>query len=352
MNGGPKPPFFILLLYYFLIFVSKNESSMLFSIILFFCIALTIAAHCIYGLVWLVGKCARFYVPYKPFGWAALILVIICIAFICYGFFIGRFKSEIKEVTFENENLPKVFDGYRIVQISDLHLLGFKGYEDKLKLTFDKVNGLHPDMICFTGDLVSFSADEIAPFAEMLRGLRASDGFFSVLGNHDYATYDYKINKAERDAKVAELIRTERDVLGWNLLLDESSFVVRGGDTLTVIGCQNQSCAGKGISPVQRGNLKKAMQKAHGFCILLTHDPTHWRGEVLDTEIPLTLSGHTHAAQFRIFGWTPAKWFYPDSDGMYVAENQALYVNTGIGCTVPFRIGVPQEITLITLKKD
>lgn len=316
---------------------------------LFLCIVLALVPHILFVLSWLAGKCARFSVPYRPFGWTAVGLVLLCILVIAYGNLIGLYRTMVKEVTFAHEQVPAAFDGYRIVQISDLHVSTFERHPERLQQTIDKINALQPDLICFTGDLVSMTADEVTPFAEILRSLRAKDGVVSVLGNHDYATYVHSFSNAQKALAVNRLIETERNILGWNLLLNESKMLVRGNDTLSIMGCENQSCGGNGISPIKRGDLARAMSGTAGFRVLLTHDPTHWRGEVLGTDIPLTLSGHTHAAQFRIFGWTPARWIYPDSDGLYTEGRQSLYINTGIGCTVPFRVGVPQEITVITL---
>lgn len=316
---------------------------------LFLCIVLALVPHILFALSWLVGKCARFSVPYRPFGWTAVGLVALCLVVIAYGNLVGLYRTTVKEVTFTHEQVPAAFDGYRIVQISDLHVSTFERHPERLQQTIDKINALRPDLICFTGDLVSMTTDEVTPFVEILRSLRAKDGVISVLGNHDYATYVHSFSEEQKAQAVARLIETERNVLGWNLLLNESQMLVRDGDTLSVLGSENQSCGGNGISPIKRGNLAQALSGTGGFRVLLTHDPTHWRGEVLGTDIPLTLSGHTHAAQFRIFGWTPARWIYPDSDGLYTEGSQSLYVNTGIGCTVPFRVGVPQEITVITL---
>ena len=88
------------------------------------------------------------------------------------------------------------------------------------------------------------------------------------------------------------------------------------------------------------------------FRILLTHDPSYWRNDIVNqTDIPLTLCGHTHAMQVRLFGITPAKLFYPECDGLYKEGNQQLYVNIGLGGTLPLRIGATPEITLITIYK-
>lgn len=319
------------------------------TLFLFFLMALV--THLLYFLTWLVGKCAHFSAPYKPFGWSALALVVLTILLISYGFIVGRYRTVVKEVIIENPDVPAAFDGYRMVHISDLHVSTFQSNPAKLEKTIEKINRLEPDLICFTGDMVSMTADELLPFVPMLRLLQAKDGVVAVLGNHDYATYVHQYSAEQKLQSLERLIAFERKDLGWHLLLNESMTVERAGEKLTIIGCENQSCSGNGISPIKRGELSKAIQGTDGFRVLLTHDPTHWRGEVLDTDIQLTLSGHTHAAQFRVLGWTPASWFYNENQGLYTEKGQMLYVNTGIGCTVPFRIGVPQEITVLTLKR-
>ncbi len=316
----------------------------------FLCLVLALVPHLLYAIVWVVGKIAHVAVPYRWFGYSALVLVVLCLLLLAYGYFVGRYRQVVKEVTFEHHDVPASFDGYRLVHISDLHVSSFKQNPANLQRVEDKINTLQPDMVCFTGDMVSFTADELHPYINVLQLLKAKDGIFAVLGNHDYATYVREFSAAQKQKSVDQLISLERDSLGWQLLLNESAQIVRGNDTLSVIGCENHSCSGNGISPIKRGRLDDAMSGTSGFRILLTHDPTHWRGEVLGKDIPLTLSGHTHAAQFRIFGWTPARWIYPESDGLYTQGDQSLYVNTGLGCTVPFRIGAPQEITVITLK--
>lgn len=318
----------------------------------FLCLVLAMLPHVLYLLAWVVGKCARFIVPYRPFGYVALALVACCILGILYGYFVGRFRMVTNEVPFAHPEVPEAFDGYRIVQISDLHLSTFNDSPKRLQKVVDEINAQQPDLICFTGDLVSFTSEEVKPYVEILRGLKAKDGVVSVLGNHDYATYVHGFSEVQKQQAVQSLIAMERDTLGWHLLLNESRQLVRGKDTLTIIGCENQSCSGNGISPIKRGNLNKALSGTRGFRVLLSHDPTHWRGEVLGKAIPLTLSGHTHAAQFRLFGWTPARWFYPESNGLYTEGKQSLYVNQGIGCTVPFRINAPQEITIVRLMKN
>ncbi len=294
---------------------------------------------------WVLG----FGVSCRGFVLAAILLVAGWWLLYFYGHCIGRFRCEVRRVEIATR-VPRSFRGYRIVQISDLHLDGWRGHADVLRRRVEEINALCPDLVCFTGDLVSLSAQEIEPFVPILRGIRARDGVVSVLGNHDYLPYARQLTPKERMQEVERIISTQREQLGWTLLLNEHITVARGKDSIAVLGCENHSV---GVHPViQRGNLKKAMRGTDGMTrILLTHDPSHWRAEVVgQTDIALTLSGHTHAMQLRILGYTPSSFLYPECDGLYEEGGQWLHVNIGLGGTLPMRIGATPEITLITLK--
>ncbi|MCR5533753.1 MAG: metallophosphoesterase [Bacteroidaceae bacterium] len=319
-------------------------------------VLLALLPHIIYILAKLVGLVIHLRISYRPFGYAALVLVAVWILTAIYGNVYGRFRHEVKQVNLTFSNLPASFDGLRIVHISDLHLDGWVGHEKELQKRIDEINALQPDIICFTGDLVSLSPNELKPFIPILKQLRTNSSnkrgaVYSVLGNHDYLPYT-RIGLRAREAAVKELIRMEREELGWRVLLNESDIIRRGNDSIAILGCENQSV---GAHPViQRGDLRKALKSVSDerFSLLLTHDPSQWRKEVVpETDIPLTLSGHTHAMQLRILGFTPSKWIYPECDGLYTEGNQHLYVNIGLGGTLPWRIGATPEITLITLKR-
>lgn len=319
-------------------------------------VLLALVPHVIYIMVRLVGLMAHFRIGYRPFGVVALILVAVWLVIAIYGNGYGRFRHEVKQVQLSFESLPASFDGLRIIQISDLHLDGWVGHEKELQKRIDEINALQPDIICFTGDIVSLSPNELKPFIPILKQLRTNSSnkrgaVYSVLGNHDYLPYT-RIGLRAREAAVKELIRMEREELGWKVLLNESDIIRRGNDSIAILGCENQSV---GAHPViQRGDLRKALKSVSDerFSLLLTHDPSQWRKEVVpETDIPLTLSGHTHAMQLRILGFTPSKWIYPECDGLYTEGNQHLYVNIGLGGTLPWRIGATPEITLITLKR-
>ena len=205
------------------------------------------------------------------------------------------------------KGLPESFKGYRIVHISDLHINGYEGKDNLLLSIIKEINALKPDLICFTGDLVSIDEAELTHFLPLLRQLKAKDGVISIMGNHDYMPYKRNVSNKERAMNVAELQRMEREDLGWKLLLNENTFIHRGNDSIAIVGSENQSLGIHSI--IRRGNLTKALEGTdQSFRIILTHDPTHWRGEILGKarskdDGTLTLSGHTHSGQFRVLGF-------------------------------------------------
>ena len=135
---------------------------------------LALLPHVIYLLAKLVGLVADLRVGYRPFGITALVLVVVWGLLAIYGNVCGRLRHEVKPVQLTLENLPTAFDGLRIVHISDLHLDGWDGHGKELRQRVDEINALHPDIICFTGDLISLSPDELKPFIPILRQLRTN----------------------------------------------------------------------------------------------------------------------------------------------------------------------------------
>ena len=267
-----------------------------------------------------------------------------------YGFTGGLKRLETLFAEVESDRLPEAFDGYRIVHISDLHTGTFGRDTAFIQKLVDRVNSLRPDAIVFTGDIVNSSPEELAPHKRILAQLKARDGVFSVLGNHDYceyARYDRPDGAARNTLKI---IGIERE-MGWQVLMNEHRIVKRGGDEIAIVGVEN---SGRPPFPA-RGDLAKA---ANGlpdslFKVLLSHDPTHWRREVLpSSSADLMLAGHTHAMQFQIFGFSPSSWSYREWGGLYTEGGRSLYVSKGTGGTAPFRFGAWPEITEITLKKS
>lgn len=320
----------------------------------FFGFFVALIPHVLWLISLVIGKIFRFHVPYAPFGWTALGLVLLLWTIMAWGHFVGRFRLEINEVEYVSDDVPRDFDGYRLVHISDLHAGTFNSKPEKVDRIVKEVNDLRPDLICFTGDIATMSVSEILPFEEKLKQLHAEDGVMSILGNHDFFIYspDYHTD-AERDAAADTLTLYQTEMLGWKVLRNTSVILKRGGDSLAVAGVDNIHGDGQGFETIQKGDLKKAVEGLEGiFTILMTHDPSHWEAEVLPlSEAQITLSGHTHAGQIRIFGWSPANLMFKDADGRSDRDGRMLYVNSGLGCTVQMRLGCPAEITLITLKR-
>ena len=319
------------------------ELSSTLMIILLCWIILTIADLAVCGLLKLV-----FHIPFKKaFLWGLLALLLPPVI-IAYGSLIERNCFRIKEITINTTKLPESFDGYRIVHISDIHARSFEGREKHLQRAMDKINELKPDMVAFTGDLITMTPDELENHTHALGSLKTRDGIFSVLGNHDYSMYSDASTEA-RQKHMENLIDSEK-AMGWNLLIDENRIIRRGTDSIAVIGVQNTSPSRHFPS---KGNLTMASEGTEGmFRILLTHDPMHWEAEILGKDYPLTLSGHTHAMQFSLLGWSPSSLMFKQYRGLYTKGGQSLHVNPGLGETIfPARLGVRPEITLITLTR-
>lgn len=316
-------------------------------------VVLALLPHVVWLTVWCTGKVFRFSVNYAPFGWTALALIAFMWATLAYGFYVGRWNVQTTGWTYENADIPDSFDGMRIVHISDMHLSTFEDNPRQLERFVERINAAAPDLICFTGDLVSLQLEELTSHINTLRRLKATYGICSVLGNHDFFIYTPQYpTEAEKEAAVETLAEMQRSQLGWHLLRNESYTITRGTDTLTIVGVDNTNSTEQGFRTISRGDLPRALKGTSGFRILLSHDPSHWSAEVLpDTDIPLTLSGHTHGAQIRLFGWTPASWMFNETCGRYDMGDQTLYVNIGLGCTAPVRLGANPEITVMTLKK-
>ena len=319
------------------------ELSSTLMIILFCWIILTIADLTVSGLLKLI-----FGLPFKKaFIWGLLALLLPPII-IAYGSLIERNCFRIKQITIKTTDLPENFDGYRIVHISDIHARSFNGREKHLQRAMDKINELKPDMVAFTGDLITMTPDELENHTHALGSLKARDGIFSVLGNHDYSMYSDAGPEARQ--KHMETLISAKEALGWNLLMDENRIIRRGADSIALIGVQNTSPSRHFPS---KGNLTRASKGTEGmFRILLSHDPMHWEAEILGQNYPLTLSGHTHAMQFSFLGWSPSSLMFKQFRGLYTRGDQSLHVNPGLGETIfPARIGVRPEITLLTLTR-
>lgn len=283
----------------------------------------------------------------KAGSYAGVVIGLIVII-IMIGACVNRTKLKVKEITIESDRLPHSFDGYRIVQFSDTHL------ETMFSSRFvrhivETINQQDADLVCFTGDLVNRTATEVIPYQDILSDITARDGVFSIMGNHDYGDYVRWHEPQEKEENIDFLHALEAG-LGWTLLDNSSVYLVHGNDTIALIGVENW---GEPPFP-QHGKLKEAYPDLNDsrYKILLSHNPRHWRAEVLpESNIDLTLSGHTHAMQAIVLGHSLASMRYPEWNGLYQDDRQYLYVNIGVGCIMlPARLGATPEITVITLR--
>ncbi|MEO8933485.1 MAG: metallophosphoesterase [Xanthomarina sp.] len=299
----------------------------------------------------------NFHVPSrrKFVSQVALSLAAIPFSSLLYGMYKGKYDFRVLSYTLYFDDLPMAFDGYRIAQLSDIHSGSFDDRE-KIEYAVDLVNEQQADALFFTGDLVNNKASEMIPWKEVFGKLKAKDGKYSILGNHDYGDYVEWDNEEDKHTNLEELKQIQKDI-GFDLLLNESRFIERDGERLALIGVENW---GRGAFK-RAGDLKKAAENIdkNDFKILMSHDPSHWEDVVIDDDYKyqLTLSGHTHGMQFGIeipgwVKWSPIKWRYKYWAGIYKEMGQYINVNRGFGYLgYPGRVGIWPEITIIKLKK-
>lgn len=270
-----------------------------------------------------------------------------------WGALYNRFQIDVKEVTVEIEGLPASFDGYRIIQFSDLHTGTFghdTGFVENLVKT---INDQKADVIFFTGDIVNRRSRELEPFVDALQKLSAKSGVVAILGNHDYGDYFKWFNSNAKIINMEELTDHYRD-MGWRLLRNKTIWETRGNDSIAILGVEN---IGDKPFPVY-GSLSRTYPDTSDdhTKILLSHNPSHWTDSISDCDdknIALTLSGHTHAMQIEVAGLSPAVFRYPKWGGLYTDKSgkHQLYVNIGSGTVgLPMRLGATPEVTVITLR--
>jgi len=275
-----------------------------------------------------------------------------------YGIFKGKYNYKVLKYTLEFADLPKAFDGYQITQISDIHSGSFDpepSGRSKIEYGIDLINQQKSDLILFTGDLVNNRADEMLPWIDTFKKLKAKDGKYSILGNHDYGDYIKWDSESEKIQNMKDLEEVHKK-LGFDLLLNENRVLQKDNDKIRLIGVENWGAGGF----KKAGDLDLASKGivAKDFKILMSHDPSHWEQKVKnnDTHYHLTLSGHTHGMQFGIeipgwIKWSPVKWRYKYWAGIYKEAGRFLNVNRGFGfLAYPGRVGIWPEITVITLK--
>ncbi len=283
------------------------------------------------------------------------VIAAIPFASMIYGMLRGPNRYDLRKVKIASPDLPVSFHGLKIIQISDLHVCSFLSPEPLVQ-AIELILEQKPDLIFFTGDLVNDRHEEALEYYEILNKIQAPLGVFSILGNHDYGDY-YKWNSAAEKSENLISMKNFHGKLGWNLMLNEHTYVERGGEKIGLIGVENWSAHGNFS---RYGDLKKATSKFEPtpFNILLSHDPSHWHAEVTKEHsyVDLTLSGHTHGFQFGIeipgFKWSPVQYVYKEWADLYSNGRQNLYVNRGLGWIgYPGRVGILPEITVFELNK-
>ncbi len=299
------------------------------------------------GIGYLVCKYTHRRRNYGNFIWLPFAAGAIYI--IMYGFIVGFGKLEVKHLDLYFDDLPEAFEGYRIVHFSDAHVGSFQ-YDKKsiLHRDIDSINAQKADMVVFTGDIQNMQPDELLPVMPLLSKVKAKDGVYSVLGNHDYSIYI----DATEDVKKANIKATvdREQQMGWTVLRNDNRVIRRDADSLVIAGEEN---GGRKPSP-KLADLEKSL---HGvgkgaFIVMLQHDPNVWQEKIVpDGRVQLTLSGHTHAGQVSVFGLRFTQLTAHNDYGLYNQDRQQLYVTSGLGGVVAMRFGATAEIAVITLHK-
>lgn len=282
-----------------------------------------------------------------------LVLALLSVYVIVYGSTLGVMNLKVRHVEVAFADLPPAFDGYRIVHISDIHAGSLTGFRDRLlDRAVDSINAQQADMVVFTGDIQNILPQELDHIQPRLSSISAADGVFAVLGNHDYANYivtdedTRRLNEQQTQSRIRSM--------GWQLLMNDSRVVKRQSDSIVVAGTEDNCPSRYRKNPLNRSNIGQAVKGAGegSFLVMLQHAPRLWTDSILGkTHAQLTLSGHTHGGQIRLFGWAPARVVEKHVAGLYNEGNRALYVSAGLSGLVPFRFGVPPEIAVITLRR-
>lgn len=302
---------------------------------------------------WIVRKCKK-HPKAKPHNYGNLMgtLSVPAVWFVLFwGTFVGFNKLEVNHQTYVSEKVPEAFDGYRIVLFSDAHVGSYQKHNSwLLQRAVDSINAQKPDIILFVGDLQNIQPTELYPHIDVLEKLKAKDGVYSVLGNHDYAEY-IGADEAIKVANCRETVSLERQ-MGWNVLLNEHGTIEHGKDHMILAGMEND---GDGKRFPQKGDVDKTLENvtSDDFILMMEHDPSAWRRKIItDGRAQLTLSGHTHKMQFSIFGWCPLSLTGKEYNGWYKEGDQQLFVTAGLGGLIPFRFGATGEIVVLTLRRE
>lgn len=286
---------------------------------------------------------------------AGLVTAAVPLSSLSWGIVSGAYDYQIKRVKLVLPNLPKAFDGIKLAQISDIHSGSFYN-KIAVKGGVDMLMSEKPDLVFFTGDLVNNLTKEVKDYQDIFAKVKAPLGVYSVLGNHDYGDYHYgRTSSPAKTKNLQDMIATHK-IMGYDLLINEHRRIKVNGEEIGILGIENW---GMGRFP-KYGKMDLATQNTDDLPVklLLSHDPSHWRGEVLEkyNDIDAMFSGHTHGMQFGVrlkeFQWSPVQYIYKEWAGLYQVKQQQLYVNVGYGFLgYPGRVGIVPEITIFELKR-
>lgn len=286
---------------------------------------------------------------------AAMALAAIPFGGMIYGMVKGRYNFTIHRVKVPISGLPKAFNGFKITQLSDIHIGSF---DDKIAVgkALQQVKDLQSDIVCFTGDLVNTYAEEFDGWDDTFKTLSEAGPVYTILGNHDYGDYASWDSEADKQAHFGRMLDNHKR-MGWDLLRNEHRWLEKDGERIALVGVENWGAGGF----KKKGDLDKALKGTDEAParILLSHDPSHWSEKTLPhaKKVDLTMSGHTHGMQFGVeipslgIKWSPVKYRYPEWAGLYDnGDGQHLYVNRGFG-HIGFmgRAGIMPEITVLEL---
>ena len=286
---------------------------------------------------------------------AGLVAAAIPLTSLTWGITSGAYDYQVRRKTLILPNLPAAFDGITMGQISDIHSGSFYN-KTAVKGGIEMLLGEKPDFIFFTGDIVNDMATEMRDYQDIFSKVKAPLGVFSSLGNHDYGDYHFGKEASPAKAKnLKDVIKTHQ-LMGWDLLMNEHRRLKINGEEIGILGIENW---GMGRFP-KYGRMDLATKNTDDLPVklLLSHDPSHWRAEVLPKypQIDAMFSGHTHGMQFGVrtekYQWSPIEYIYKEWAGLYQEQKQQLYVNVGYGFLgYPGRVGILPEITIFTLKR-
>lgn len=331
-------------------FIPDNDRIFILYVYLFL-LGLIIIPMWTYSICSLLGRgCRKLFHKRNNYGNLLGLLSIPAVWFVLFwGSFVGFNKLEVNRMEYTSKDLPEAFDGYKIVLFSDAHVGSYMKHNSwVLQRAIDSINAQQPDLIVFTGDLQNIQPQELYPHIDVLSTLKAKDGIFSVLGNHDYAEY-IGADEVTKVANCRETVSLERQ-MGWTVLLNEHRTIEHDTSHIVIAGMEDD---GNGKKFPQKGDISKTLEGVteDEFILMLEHDPYSWRHRILpESHAQLTLSGHTHAMQFNILGWCPLSFTKKEWNGWYYEGNQSLFVTAGLGGLIPFRFGATGEIVVMTLR--